>query len=185
MACLAALRCREAIYALSKTPEWHGLPVLETRFGLHCASALVGHFGARDRMNYTAIGDAINLSSRLEGLNKQYGTWIIASDSVTKCAREAFDFRLLDVVAVKGKTEAITIYELLGTKGAAEGQRQIVSAYESAFSAYEAGNFKKALALLQDHTSDPPSARLIARCEAFLKTPPPPGWRGVYVSTIK
>ena len=185
MACLAALRCREAIYALPKTPEWRGLPVLETRFGLHCASALVGHFGARDRMNYTAIGDAINLSSRLEGLNKQYGTWIIASDSVAKCAREAFDFRLLDIVAVKGKTEPITIYELLGTKGAVEERRQIVTAYESAFSAYESRNFKRALALLQDHATDPPSARLIERCEAFLEAPPPPDWHGVYISTTK
>ena len=185
MACLAALRCREATYALSKTPEWQGLPVLETRFGLHCASALVGHFGARDRMNYTAIGDAINLSSRLEGLNKQYGTWIIASDSVAQCAREAFDFRLLDIVAVKGKTEPITIYELLGTKGSAEERRPAVNAYESAFSAYERRDFKRALALLQDHASDPPSARLMERCQAFLAAPPPRDWRGVYISTTK
>ena len=103
MACLAALRCRDASRALAQTPEWRGLPAFETRFGLHCANALVGHFGARDRMNYTAIGDAINLASRLEGLNKQYGTSIIASESIVERARDAFDFRLLDVVAVRGK----------------------------------------------------------------------------------
>ena len=120
MACLAAVRCRDASRALAKTPEWRGLPAFETRFGLHCANALVGHFGARDRMNYTAIGDAINLASRLEGLNKQYGTSIIASESVVERARDAFDFRLLDVVAVKGKSDAITIYEVLGNKGEAE-----------------------------------------------------------------
>ena len=81
MACLAALRCR-CVAALARTPDWRHVPPFQTRFGLHCSSALVGHFGARDRMNYTAIGDAINLASRLETLNKQYGTSIIASESI-------------------------------------------------------------------------------------------------------
>jgi adenylate cyclase len=185
MACLAALRCRDASRALAQTPEWRGLPAFETRFGLHCASALVGHFGARDRMNYTAIGDAINLASRLEGLNKQYGTSIIASESIVERAREAFDFRLLDVVAVKGKSDAITIYELLGTKGEANERREIVTAYETAFAAYAARDFKRALAVLQDNRSDAPSAVLIERCTAFLQSPPSPDWRGVYVSLSK
>jgi adenylate cyclase len=68
MACLAAIRCREAARSLAQRPVWRGFPAFETRFGLHCAKALVGHFGARDRMNYTAIRDAINLASRLEAL---------------------------------------------------------------------------------------------------------------------
>jgi PAS domain S-box-containing protein len=84
MACLAALRCREAARSLVQTPEWREFPAFETRFGLHCAKALVGHFGARDRMSYTAIGDAINLASRLEGLNKLYGTSIIASHTIVE-----------------------------------------------------------------------------------------------------
>ena len=185
MACLAALRCRDASRALAQTPEWRGLPAFETRFGLHCANALVGHFGARDRMNYTAIGDAINLASRLEGLNKQYGTSIIASESIVERARGAFDFRLLDVVAVRGKSDAIAIYEVLGNKGEAEGDREIVTAYEAAFAAYAARDFKKALAVLENNRSDAPSAVLIDRCTAFLQSPPPPDWHGVYVSLSK
>ena len=173
MACLAALRCRDAARSLVQTPEWRQFPAFETRFGLHCAKALVGHFGARDRMNYTAIGDAINLASRLEGLNKQYGSSIIASDTIVDRANEAFDFRLLDVVAVKGKSDPITIYELLGTKGVLEQCRQVVSAYEAAFSAYAAGKFERALAILQENASDPPSTVLIERCKAFLQVPPP------------
>ena len=185
MACLAALRCRDAARALAQTSEWRGLPVFETRFGLHCAIALVGHFGASDRMNFTAIGDAINLASRLEGLNRLYGTSIIASENIVERAREAFDFRLLDVVAVKGKSNPITIYELLGTKGAKEGRREIVNAYETAFAAYAARDFERALAALQQHGSDPPSAVLIKRCTAFLQAPPPQDWHGVYVSLSK
>jgi adenylate cyclase len=185
MACLAAVRCRDASRALAQTDEWRGLPVFETRFGLHCANALVGHFGARDRMNYTAIGDAINLASRLEGLNKQYGTSIIASESVVERARDAFDFRLLDVVAVKGKSDAITIYEVLGNKGEAEGLREIVTSYEAAFAAYAARDFERALAVLKNNPSDAPSAVLIERCRSFLQAPPPPEWRGVYVSASK
>jgi len=185
MACLAALRCRDAARALAQTPEWRGLPVFETRFGLHCATALVGHFGASDRMNFTAIGDAINLASRLEGLNKQYGTSIIASEAIADRAREAFDFRLLDVVAVKGKSDAITIYELLGTKGTAGERQEIVTAYETAFAAYMARDFKRALALLKKSGSDGPSAVLIERCTAFLQAPPPQDWHGVYVSVSK
>jgi adenylate cyclase len=185
LACLAALRCREATRSLAQSPEWREFPAFETRFGLHCAKALVGHFGARDRMNYTAIGDAINLASRLEGLNKQYGTSIIASGNIVDRANEAFDFRLLDVVAVKGKSDPITIYELLGTKGALDQCRQVVSAYETAFSAYAAGNFERALAILQENASDPPSAVLIERCKAFLQVPPPADWRGIYISASK
>ena len=118
MACLAALRCREAARSLAQTPEWHEHPPFETRFGVHCGKALVGHFGAPDRMNYTAIGDANNLASRLEGLNKLYGSSIVVSHTIVERANEAFDFRLLDVVAVKGKSDPIRIYELLGAKGA-------------------------------------------------------------------
>jgi PAS domain S-box-containing protein len=185
MACLAALRCREAARSLAQTPEWHEFPPFETRFGLHCAKALVGHFGARDRMNYTAIGDAINLASRLEGLNKRYGSSIIVSDTIAERANEAFDFRLLDVVAVKGKSDPITIYELLGAKGALEDCRQVVSAYETAFSAYAAGNFERALAVLQENANDPPSTVLIERCKAFLQVPPSADWRGIYISASK
>ncbi len=185
MACLAALRCREAGRVLSQSSEWRGLPPFETRFGLHQDKALVGHFGAPDRMNYTAIGDAINLASRLEGLNKQYGTTIIASDRIFEDARAQFDFRLLDWVTVKGKTEAIKIYELLGQKGEAGELRETVAAYEDAFGAYVKRDFAAAIAILEKQDADAPSAVLIDRCRAFQQTPPTADWRGVYTSMSK
>jgi len=185
MACLAALRCREAGRVLSQSSDWRGLPPFETRFGLHQDKALVGHFGAPDRMNYTAIGDAINLASRLEGLNKQYGTTIIASSRIFEDARAHFDFRLLDWVAVKGKTDAIKIYELLDEKNRADELRETVAAYEAAFEAYVARNFEEAIAILEQNDSDPPTAVLLNRCREFQKAPPPADWSGVHVSMSK
>jgi adenylate cyclase len=185
MACLAALRCCDAAAALSHTSEWRHLPPFETRFGLHCSTALVGHFGARDRMNYTAIGDAINLASRLETLNKQYGTSIIASESIFERAHAAFDFRLLDIVAVKGKSEALKVYELLGAIGAAEEKREVVRAYEAAFDAYLARDFARAVEILDGTQTDAPSIVLRERCQTFLRTPPPSDWHGVHISLSK
>jgi adenylate cyclase len=182
MACLAALRCRDAARALSQSPEWRELPPFETRFGLHCGEALVGHFGAHDRMNYTAIGDAVNLASRLEGLSKEYGTSIIASERIVEATREHLDFRLLDLVAVKGKTQAINIYELLGARGA---MCETCAAYERAFDAYKARDFARAVEILAGNNGDPPSVVLSERCRAFLDDPPPPDWRGVHIFSTK
>ena len=185
MACRAALLCREAGARLAQSPDWGAWPPFGTRFGLHCAPALIGHFGARDRMNYTAIGDAVNLASRLEGLNKQYGTSIIVSETVVHHCGDAFVFRLLDRVAVKGKSEAIRIFELLGVNGEAGELRDTVGAYEKAFAAYSTRDFAGAIDILSGQQSDPPSAALLGRCRGYLQEPPPEGWDGVYVSKTK
>ena len=185
MACLAALRCREAGRALAAAPEWGALPAFVTRFGLHYAPALIGHFGAPDRMNYTAMGDAVNLASRLEGLNKQYGTTIIASETIVKATGEEFVVRLLDRVAVKGKSEAIRIYELLGRKGEAAEMRETVEKYEEALAAYCARDFSRAMEILERQPGDAPSGRLLERCRGFLKEAPAKDWDGVFVSEVK
>jgi adenylate cyclase len=183
--CLAALRCCEASTALFRSPEWEGHPPFETRFGLHCDTALVGHFGAPDRMNYTAIGDAVNLASRLEGLNKYYGTSIIASERIVKSAGNEFVFRLLDWVAVKGKKEGVRIYELRGLADGATSQAPALATYEKAFAAYLARNFFGAVELLAAHPEDPPSVRLLKRCREYLDDPPPPEWSGIYIARAK
>jgi adenylate cyclase len=178
-ACEAALACREAEAALVGSAGWSG-PVLRTRFGLHCDRVMVGHFGAPDRMSYTALGDGVNLSSRLEGLNKAYGTWILASESVRVAAGDAYAFRLLDRVAVKGKTRGVAVYELLGRADAVPADlRANARTYESAFSAYLERRFTDALSAL-DSCGDAPSAVLAARCREYLESPPPPEWDGVW-----
>ena len=185
MACRAALRCRAAVRELAQSPEWQGLPPFETRFGLHRDTALVGHFGAPDRMDYTALGDAVNLASRLEGLNKQYGTAIIVSESIVAHTRAHFAFRRLDRVAVVGKTQAVEIFELLGEIAEANPRREIAASYERAFAAYLARDFATASAMLEKQTADPPSAMLLTRCRAFESEPPPPDWNGVAIAQVK
>ncbi len=111
-ACEAALACRDATAALFGSPVWAGVAPWRTRFGIHRAEVNVGHFGAPDRMSFTAMGDGVNLASRLESLNKQYGTFILVSASVERDARERFHFRRVDRVAVKGKREGVEIFEL-------------------------------------------------------------------------
>jgi adenylate cyclase len=185
MACQAALRCCAAACAQARSPDWGALPAFETRFGVHCAPALIGHFGAPDRMNYTAMGDAVNLASRLEGLNKQYGTTIIASETIVQATGDAFVFRLLDRVAVKGKTEAVQIYELLGLKGEAREMSEVIAAYEKAFAAYSVRDFEGAIAILEKQPIDGPSVRLLARCRMYLSEAPPADWDGIYISRVK
>ncbi|HSD26681.1 MAG TPA: adenylate/guanylate cyclase domain-containing protein, partial [Vicinamibacteria bacterium] len=96
-ACAAALAGREATRRLMASAEWEGLPALRTRFGLHRGEVMVGHFGSPDRIAYTAVGDAVNLASRLEGQNRAYGTAILVSQAVREAAGDTFAFRLLDV----------------------------------------------------------------------------------------
>jgi adenylate cyclase len=184
-ACGAALACVQASRLLHESPEWEGRPPFHTRFGIHRDRVLVGHFGAPDRMSYTALGDGVNLASRLEALNKQYGTAVMVSEAVHDAAQGAFAFRLLDRVAVKGKTRAVRVYELLGPSGATQVLSSVVSVYERALGAYFDGRFDEALALLQEQAQDGPSRVLAERCRALHANPPPADWDGVYVARVK
>ena len=183
-ACRAALHCQDALNQLYGSSSWGNAPRFETRFGLHRCEASVGHFGAPDRLNYTAIGDGINLTSRLEGLNKFYGTHIIVSETIYESAKDEFEFRLLDRVAVKGKMEGIAIYELIAVREK-EGRRpDFIVAYEEAFVMYQRGDFGGAADVLGSQSNDPPSAVLVARCREFAKYPPR-DWSGVYAFSAK
>jgi adenylate cyclase len=186
-ACEAALACVDATRTLFASHVWEGMPPLMTRFGLHHDAVMVGHFGAPDRMSFTAIGDGVNLASRLEGLNKVYGTAILASEAIYEEARSAFVFRHVDRVAVKGRSKGVEVYELIGRIGAPDRDARIANArtYERALSAYLARDFGGALTLLEAQLDDPPSGVLAERCRRLLERPPPADWNGTHAATTK
>jgi adenylate cyclase len=183
-ACEAALACVAATDALFASAAWKGRSPWRTRFGIHRAEVTVGHFGAPDRLSFTAMGDGVNLASRLEGLGKQYGVAIIVSETVEHDARDAFWFRRLDRVAVKGKQRGVGVYELLGRRAPNVAAPALIAAYETALDTYGRGDFAAALALFSALGDDAPSRVLAARCRAFLRDAPP-DWDGVFVAATK
>ena len=112
-ACEALLECRQKIHEFCRESEANNMPVFATRFGLSTGAAIVGNIGSNERINYTAIGDTVNLASRLEEMNKIYGTEILVSEAVFLAAESRFQFRSLGVVPVRGKSQTIKVYELL------------------------------------------------------------------------
>jgi adenylate cyclase len=185
IACLAALDCSAALEALFTSAKWHKLPRFQTRFGLHQDKVMVGHFGAPDRLNFTALGNGVNIASRLESLNKQYGTSILVSENIYEAAKENFLFRLLDFVVVKGKTQGLYVYELIGKKGEKSEMNALISTYERAFEAYRNRHFREAVDLLKSQLHDGPSHSLSARAAHFLQNPPPESWNGTHILTEK
>ncbi|RZA25910.1 MAG: hypothetical protein EOP10_05350 [Proteobacteria bacterium] len=164
-ACRAALRCQDATRELFATESWTGREPLVTRIGLHLGHAMVGHFGAPDRLNFTAIGDAVNLASRLESLNRHYGTRVIVSEDMRIRVQALFNFRRLDVVRVKGKNKLVEIYELLSEKSGIESIDPVIDRYEKGLEHYLAGRFDEAQSLLRLNQQDPPSLALLNRCQ--------------------
>ena len=114
-ACRAALAAKSAGETLNTQFEAEGLKPFFTRFGIHVGEAVVGNLGSTERMNYTALGNTVNLAARLEGLNKQFGTVILVSEDVYMRVRHCFQFRAFESVVAKGMTKETRIFELVGT----------------------------------------------------------------------
>jgi adenylate cyclase len=189
-ACRAALHAQQGLRTLQAQWAAAGTPVFRTRIGLHTGEALVGNVGTRERFTYTAMGDTTNLASRLEGLNKQYGTQILASEAVRAAAGPDFEWRRLDRVAVVGRREETVVYELLGERDAVPDT--ILHArdlYEQALAAYFAGDFAAATAGFRAaaaaHPADKAAVVMEARAEHLTAHPPDSGWNGVYVASNK
>jgi adenylate cyclase len=113
-ACRAALAGRLASEKLNSQFEAEGLKPFFTRFGIHVGEAVVGNLGSTERMNYTALGNTVNLAARLEGLNKQFGTAILVSEGVYERVQRCFQFRSLESVIAKGMTMETRVFELVG-----------------------------------------------------------------------
>lgn len=186
----AALACHEKLEELNRMWEFQGLPRLPTRFGISTGEVVVGNVGSAARLSYTALGDAVNLASRLEGANNIYGTRILASAATAGEAGDEFVWRRLDKVGVKGRSEPEIIHELIGKESATSDDAvRFARQYEAAFDQYLGRRFEEALESLQEleriRRDDRSVERLINQCDAFLQNPPAENWDGVSRFTTK
>ena len=184
LTCAAALKCNERLEKLNPIWEAKGFSAMSTRFGINTGEMLVGNMGSSDRLQYTLLGDNVNIAARLEPLNKVYGTSILISESTYNLVKGKIIARIVDKVMVYGKTEVITVYEPLTSYF--ENKTNVVSEKvpnaikkmmdtNKAFDHYLAGNFKDAkLAykkLLEVDPKDPLAKYFIKQCEDLIENP--------------
>ncbi|MFZ3072507.1 MAG: adenylate/guanylate cyclase domain-containing protein [Thermodesulfobacteriota bacterium] len=187
-ACTVALNMVRKVPELNRAWSKMGRPPIAIGVGLNTGEAVVGNMGAELRFDYTAIGDAVNLASRLEGQTKTYGVDVIASEYTYRACKDSFIFRDIDYIKVKGKAEAAGVFHLMGFKGE-EDKEILAGLFKDALVNYRKGKFKTAKAAFEEillkHPNDGPSAVYIGRCEEFMENPPPSDWDGVYVAKTK
>ena len=183
-ACRAALQAAAASNRLREKWAARGRPTFRTRFGLHTGRAVVGNVGARERINYTLVGPVANQASRMEGLNKVYGTEILASGEVVQLTADRFLWRHIDRIVAAGTTEAHEIYEPLGEIDESGRHCEFLARWHRGHAAYDAGRFEAALAgfraAAELRPDDGPTRVFIARCEAFMRDGPPRDWDGTW-----
>jgi adenylate cyclase len=191
LACTSALQMRDALMELNRIWAQQSKPKLNIRIGINTGPMVVGNMGATGKFAYTVIGDSVNLASRLEGANKEYRTCIMASEQTYGCVKEKILGRKLDRIAVKGRSEAVTTYELIQLKERPmePGYAQFLALYEEGLSLYFDRKWAAAQQVLREalelRPGDVPAALHRERARAFEATPPPSGWDGVFVMTRK
>ncbi len=162
-----------------------GVPPVDIGIGINTGEMSVGNMGSTRIFSYTVMGDSVNLGSRLEGINKEYGTHIIVSEFTRARLPSEYVVRELDRVKVKGKKLPVTIFEVMG-KGELPERRLLAQKFEAALQLYYAENFVEAQALFQGLADqDPTSAIYVERCEQWRAEPPESGWDGSWTMKTK
>jgi adenylate cyclase len=194
--CNTALKMMDRVREMQKKWEAEGKPRLDIGIGLNTGVASVGNMGSVLRYGYTALGDSVNLSSRLEGLNKDYGTHILINETTFAAAKEdGFLIRELDLIRAKGKLQPVKIYELIGRAnensvyGSPDEVRARVGLFQQAQALYRERQWEEAQKafqiLLDKWPDDGPSRTYWKRCQDYLFDEPPSGWDGGFTMTHK
>jgi adenylate cyclase len=192
----ATLACRAALLQLkvlerfrTELPDLTGLrkhpPVIDLRIGLASGDAVVGNIGSEKLRSYTVIGDTVNLASRLEGVNRVYGTRILMNSETRLLAGTTIETREIDWIAVKGKSEQAAVYELIGAAGETPTETLALrDRYEECLAAYRRRDFEAAStglqAVLALASEDGPSKLLLTRVRQMQAQPPAADWDGVW-----
>ena len=197
-ACMTAYQMQKALGELreewSKTPEFQGkVDNIRMRIGINTGTFITGNIGCDLRMNYTMIGDAVNLSARLESGAKQYGVYTLVGEDTYTATKDQFLFRHIDIIIVMGRSHPVSVYELIGLKeDSTDSLDNLIETYEKGLSLYFNGDFAGAeliFAKSSEYEFGPksntnPSLAMIDRCKILSKTPPA-DWKGVFSMTHK
>ena len=191
LATRAAYEFSQVVKAMTRDARAKGEPVFSTRIGINSGTMVVGYIGGRSKKEYTVIGDTVNLASRLEGVNKYYGTSLMISETTANDqVRDEFLLREMDIMRVKGKKLPIKIYEVICKKEEISEQLlKMVQTFESGLTLYREQQWNDAVSMFKTvlnlKPNDDASKMYIERCEECRKNPPPKNWGGVYVMTTK
>lgn len=190
LACFAAIDMNNALVPLRKRWAELGRPAINVRMGLNTGQMVVGNMGSAQRMDYTMMGDAVNLAARLEGANKAFRSYLMISESTYLAAKDYIDVRELDTIRVVGKKESTKVYELIERKGKTEGlQLDLINQFAKAHALYKDRDYDAAKAAfklaLSIEPEDGPSSIYIERCDLYMSSPPADDWDGVFTLDSK
>ncbi len=180
-ACRAALRCQQRLAERREELRRRFGHEVRMRVGLNSGPAVVGNMGSERRFDYTAMGDTMNLASRLEGAGKLYGVSTLAGEGTERWVRDEILTREVDVIRVVGKKQPVRVFELLGEKGdVPAGEVEKAARFGRALETYRARRFAEAEAMFRALAGDPVASVYAGRSRQAAAAPPPADWDGVY-----